>query len=69
MIKTLIKFGTSFGDFDIPYFSYIKSKYPHADWHISYYGDEEYSNFSFIMDPILGNNVNYLSLNEFLSKL
>lgn len=68
-INEIWVFGTSFGDVDIPYFSYIKSKYPHAEWHISYFGDDKYSSISSIMDPLLGNNVTYLSSNEFLNKL
>lgn len=62
-------FGTSIGEVDIPYFSYIKSKYPLAKWWVSYYGKEEYSRISSIMDSILGSNVDYLSADEFLKKI
>ena len=62
-------FGTSIGDVDIPYFSYIKEKYPLAKWWISYYGEKEFSRISARMDPILESSVKYLSADEFSKNL
>ena len=62
-------FGTSIGDVDIPYYRYIKSKYPHANWYISYYKEEECSRISTTMDPLLGSNVDYLRTDEFFNKV
>lgn len=68
-INEIWVFGTSFGDVDIPYYRYIKSKYPHAKWYISYYIEKEYHSFSTTMDPLLGSNVDYLRAVDFLNKL
>lgn len=62
-------FGTSIGDVDVPYYCYLNSKYPCANWYISYYKEEEYSRISTTMDPLLGSNVDYLRTDEFLNKL
>lgn len=62
-------FGTSIGDVDIPYYRYINSKYPSANWYIAYFKDEDYTSISTIMEPLLGSNVDYLRTDEFLNKL
>lgn len=68
-INEIWVFGTSFGDVDIPYYRYIKSKYPHAKWYISYYEEEEYPGILTTMAPLLGSNVDYLRADDFLNKL
>lgn len=40
-IDRIVVLGHSMGSVDIDYFNYIKTKYPDANWIVSYYSDED----------------------------